>query len=678
MTVVVTGKTPPVVHKIDRSVYDLKDSAQAQTGSVGDVLNTLPSVSVSPDGSLNVRGTGSVQVLVDGKPSASYRGANLANTLQSASANGIAKVEVITNPGAEFRTNASIIINLVTKKSSGQAPAGDLVVNVGEGGRSNGSLSGSGGIGRWTFSAGLNWRHDHRMSIARTDRLVTQDDGGFGSHMNEVYRISSPFDIRVYDAGMGYAISDTDTFNLNGQVATRTRPRTTEDRIQFLDAAGKMITDSVTHGDGPQHFNSRSLTATYKHKGSHDGETLTVQARHEEDDNLQDFRFVEADTLPLLMARDYRRSRVEHPRINELSIDYIRPLGTDRQFKAGMEFEVDREAASTYSAEIDTNAGAEIVDPSQTNAFWSQQTLSAAYADYQMPLGKWTVEGGLRLESLQTQLRSTPTSPLFSTRDTEWSPSFFFSRTLSEKSKIHVSYSHRIDRPKPNQLDPTPQNLDAQDVYIGNPGLKPQQTESIEAGYDYTTKQFSFTGAIYSRQTHNSIVDYAYYRDPEDTVLVSSYENADHGAADGVSMSFDLKPKGMFRYNVSTDLYYNELEASVAGILTRHSGVSHNIKASVTFVPSRADTFQANLQLRGKALTALGSYSGVAGLDLSYSRKISPRLKLVVTAQDVLKGAHYYHRNDTPQYYDHTYAQFPSRILFVGLAYKLGAVRPSG
>lgn len=639
------------------------------------MLNTLPSVSVTPDGSLSVRGTGSVQILVDGKPSAAYRGANLANTLQSASANGIAKVEVITNPGAEFRTNASIIINLVTKTTMNHAPTGDLVVNAGEDGRSNGSLSGSAGLGKWTFTGGVNWRHDHHTTISRTDRLVTQTDGSFGSHMNETYHIHTGVEVYTYDAGLGYAASDTDSFNLNGEVVTRSIPRTNDDHIQFLDATGAIIEDNTTHTSGPQHFNSRSLNGTYKHKGARDGETFTLQARHEEDDNLQDFRYAETDILPVSGVRDYHRVHIEHPRIDDLSGDYILPLGTDRQFKAGFDVEVDREEASTCAADIDPVSGSEMADASQTNTFTSQQTLTAAYGDYQMPLGKWVVEGGLRLESLETRLRSTPASPLFATRDTEWSPSFFLSRPLTDTSKLHLSYSHRIDRPSPGQLDPTPQNLDAQDIYVGNPKLKPQETESLEAGYDYTTHPFTFTAAIYVRQTRHAISDYAYYQNAGDTVLVSSYENTGHGSADGVSLSFDIKPKGKFSYTLSTDLYYNALEAFVLGTMTPHSGYSYNIKGGVTYALTSADSLQANLQMRGRSLTAEGTRSGFNNLVLSYSRKMGPRLKLVVNAQDVLNQARFYDIVETPRFYDHTRVSSPSRLLYIGLAYKLGAAR---
>ena len=63
----VTVKARPnkVVDEGGRAVYDLRANFQATTGSVSDVLNTLPSVNVAPNGNVSVGGA-SVAVLIDG------------------------------------------------------------------------------------------------------------------------------------------------------------------------------------------------------------------------------------------------------------------------------------------------------------------------------------------------------------------------------------------------------------------------------------------------------------------------------------------------------------------------------------------------------------------------------------------------------------------------------------
>ena len=98
----------------------MANDLQAQTGNIGDALRNIPSVQVDVQGNLSLRGDPSVTILVDGKPSSQFSAANQAQALQSLPANQIDRIEVITNPSAEFRADGSGgIINLITKKAKG-------------------------------------------------------------------------------------------------------------------------------------------------------------------------------------------------------------------------------------------------------------------------------------------------------------------------------------------------------------------------------------------------------------------------------------------------------------------------------------------------------------------------------------------------------------------------------
>ena len=79
-----------------------------------EVLNNVPSVQVSIEGDISLRGSSGVQVLINGKPSvlATDQGA-----LGTITAEMIEKIEVITNPSAKYEAEGtSGIINIVMKK----------------------------------------------------------------------------------------------------------------------------------------------------------------------------------------------------------------------------------------------------------------------------------------------------------------------------------------------------------------------------------------------------------------------------------------------------------------------------------------------------------------------------------------------------------------------------------
>ena len=674
--VVINAKAPTVVHKIDRTVYDLKDNPQATTGNVSDILGTLPSVNVDSAGNVSVRG-GSVQVLIDGKPSPALRGNNLAATLESMPANTVARVEVVTNPGAEFRTNAATVINIITRKTNGQTPTGDLILNAGPSARYNGTLSGSVGVAKWTFTGSLNFRQDIRDNLIDTDRTTTAN-GVETTHLISRMPLSVHFGHTTGDLGATYAFDDNDTLSVSDEEVVRHRPRHDQDVAAFVDSSDSsdVLSKTETDTDARQFYNDNASSATYKHKGARDGETFTLQWRHEEDDNLSDTRYFETFDVPAEPEDIYRRRRSERELSDDVNGDYILPLGQDIQFKTGFDVESDRDESLQYGANVDPLTGAETIDPTPglNSRFLADQTLSAAYIDYEHPLGKWLVEGGLRVENMLTRMRQSRTDGFSETSDVEWSPSLFVSRDLTPRSKIKFTYSRRIDRPDISQLDPLEFQLDAQDISFGNPNLKPAQTDAFEAGYTYTTKPVTFSGTMYMRQQHDTVTDDSYYAPGNDTVLVSTQENAGHGATNGIDLSLDWHPTTTFGLSLSSDIFRETQTAPVDSVEVRQSVLTQQSKATLTWSPTTVDSLQLQGQLSGKTLDAGGTEQGLSVANLSWSRKLSRRLKLVVNVNDVFKTARFKQETVTPQFTNASEVKVPGQIFYVGLAYKLGAV----
>ncbi len=666
-TVVVKGKAPDVIHKIDRSVYDLRNNAQAATGSVSDVLATLPSVNVDQNGGVSVRGA-STQVLIDGKPSAALKGANLATALQAMPANTVARIEVVTNPGAEFHTDAATVINIITRRSLTAAATGTLIANIGPAARRNATLSGQVTKGKWTFTGSVASRQDQRSNYIDVDRITSAP-----SHFVQDARVKVRINVTQLDGGVSYAAGDRDSFSLNGDVTVRNRPRTDASHFVFLDPVGGVISDSTTFDHGRQYFNSASLDGQWKHKGARDGETFTLLAHHEEDENLRDYRYDDVFAVPAGPDVLYRRAHGSRELSDSLSGDYVLPLGQDQQFKAG--FEVLSDRTQNHNLATDTIGGNEVVNAALSNRFLVGQTLDAAYVDYQQPFGKWIAEAGLRVETMQTELRQAREEAPIKTWDVQWSPSLYLNRSLGDNGKLRFSYSHRIDRPDADSLNPLDYVLDAQDIQVGNPYLRPGQTESFEAGYDYTTKAVTFNGTLYARQTRDTITEYSYYRHPGDTVLIISFVNAGHGAQDGLDMSLNLHPEGKLSYAFSSDIYSLSQTAPVSPTASRsQSIISHNSKATINWAVTANDNLQFQALLNGRTLSAQGTNSGVNLLNLTWSRKINTRLKLVATASDVFNSVRIHQLIRTDQFRDSTFITIPGQVVYVGFSYKLGAV----
>ena len=96
--VVIQGRKPPVAMRFDRQVYQAANYANATGGNGVDILRNLPSVSVDASGNIQLRGSSSFLLLINGK---AVQGDPAVMLAQLPAAN-IENIEIISNPSATY------------------------------------------------------------------------------------------------------------------------------------------------------------------------------------------------------------------------------------------------------------------------------------------------------------------------------------------------------------------------------------------------------------------------------------------------------------------------------------------------------------------------------------------------------------------------------------------------
>lgn len=129
-TVVIRSEKTSVDIKLDKKVYNVGQDLMVKGGTVSDVLDNIPSVSVDVEGNISLRGNESVRVLIDGKPSTAI---NVADALRMLPADAIEKVEVITNPSARYDAEGGGgILNIILKKGKNKGINGTIIATAGD------------------------------------------------------------------------------------------------------------------------------------------------------------------------------------------------------------------------------------------------------------------------------------------------------------------------------------------------------------------------------------------------------------------------------------------------------------------------------------------------------------------------------------------------------------------
>jgi len=101
--VVVEGEVSKTTFKLDKRVFNVGKDLSSTGASALEVLNNVPSVNVTIEGDISLRGTGGVQILINGKPS--VLADESSNALGTITADMIQSIEVITNPSAKYEAS---------------------------------------------------------------------------------------------------------------------------------------------------------------------------------------------------------------------------------------------------------------------------------------------------------------------------------------------------------------------------------------------------------------------------------------------------------------------------------------------------------------------------------------------------------------------------------------------
>lgn len=199
--VVVEGRKPTFTAALDRKVYNVGEDLTSTTGSVSDLMQNIPSVDVDIDGNVSLRGNENVTILINGKPSAMMNARTRGDALNQLAAGTIKRIEVITNPSAEFKPDGvSGIINIVMKKGAKAGLNGTVMAGAGSAGRNNAGADMNYGTGKVNIFGGYSYRRDRYDCSTGDTRssatdIIKQTTRGRGLPMSHLARLGMSADV---------------------------------------------------------------------------------------------------------------------------------------------------------------------------------------------------------------------------------------------------------------------------------------------------------------------------------------------------------------------------------------------------------------------------------------------------------------------------------------------------
>ncbi|MBU1374663.1 MAG: TonB-dependent receptor [Alphaproteobacteria bacterium] len=672
--IVVTGQAPAVQTSIDRRSYSVASDLQAQSGSIGDALRNVPSVEVDVNGNVALRGDPNVTILIDGKPSGQFRGEGKGQALQALPAERIDRVEVITNPSAEFSADGTAgVINLITKKAKGvgQTASARLTVGTSERVFANASTGYNGE--KLSITADAFLRHDPQKQPSHDVRTQFDPSTGAlsGSRIDGVNhavldlvggRVSADYDL------------DADT-RLNAELRVQ-RLRFDIDILNQTrreDASGALVQVYDRSVSADQRRFNRELTAGLRRKLDGEGHEVSVSLSYEATDFDRRRTGATVGRLPVLPgAFDDQLTYNDYQQV-QLKGDYVRPFADGSKLKLGFDLQRDDNSQNNRGFR-GPSAPASIPDPALSSEFKFEQLLSQAYVTYERPIGEVTVLAGLRLEDARIDLTQVTLGRGDDNNDLRAYPSLHMSWKASDAQTFTASYSQRVQRPDPDFYNPFPFLIDPVTYRTGNPDLKPQQTRSYELGWQYRKSPANYLATLYYRENDKVLSDVT--RDIGGGVFEITRENVAQTRAGGLELVANGRLSAKLTYNVSGNLYWNELDGSAQGLAHKRSTVTVAGRASLSWQVTPDDLIQVNGFANARRLTAQGYIKPAGMLNIGYRHKFNDRISGLVTFQDVLDTFTLEEVVYTPILQRRIRQTIDTRGVQIGIVWTLGGGKP--
>ncbi|HMV91007.1 MAG TPA: TonB-dependent receptor [Cyclobacteriaceae bacterium] len=564
--VVITGQRDAVVPNLDKKTFNISDNISQRGGSLLQAMQNLPGIAVTNEGTLQLRGSDKVIVLIDGKQTA-LTGFGNQRGLDNIPASAIEKIEIINNPSSKYDANGNAgIINIVYKKE------------VKEG--LNGKVGLAGGLGAlWIKkenfptirpqyqatpkinpSVSLNYRKKKVNIFFQADNLYTQT-----LNKNE-------FVDRYYDNGdiirqQTKRNRNTNFVTLKSGIDLYLNERNT------LTVSGLFGSEKIIdHGDEPffnGDFSERlrlwkfledelKTTATFlgnwQHKFSQPGRVFTLgytYTFHRENE-----KYFFTNITPDFTGKDsFKLLSDEH--VTDVTADYVQPLKHGR-FELGAKFRrryipTNMRFFPGVNSPIDANAGG-----------WANytETIPALYGNYLLETSKIEVEAGLRVEYVNIQYDVNPDHNTYKSDGYHYTqpfPNLRFAYKLNNQNTLSLFYTRRVDRPNEVDIRIFPKYDDAEIIKVGNPGLRPQFTHSFEAGYKTNWNSGYWYSAVYHKETISTIVRIASVVEGS-PLIYNIFQNAGASESTGAEVVIAQDISTWAKLSLNVNAYHNTIE----------------------------------------------------------------------------------------------------------------------
>ena len=504
----VTGQRSQMKLEVDRKTFTVDEVLAAAGGSVTDLLENIPSIEVTTDGEISLRGNSSVEVWINGKASG-LTSDNRAEILQQIPAESIERIEVIDNPSAKFSPEGTAgIINIILKRDRRAGYYGSVQAgaNNQKGWNVGGNINYS---SKWLDAyANLGYRKRRGNGGNLSEQYYKNADGSLGNYQLSDGENNNHGGGLFTRMGLTFHLSQNDDLSLSGMMMNGNRSNDNVTPYRYGNQATgddrQMVRTTLGDGDNLMYHAELGYTHLFNEKGNHKLDfTLSFGKWGSDGSNTYRSDTTYFDGKAPSYTLQYRPQDINN-RNWEAKIDYENQITDNLKVEAGYNGRFAHENTPQESQIWNQLTNQYDDEPFFYNRFIYDNQIHALYVTANAKLGRLGVMAGLRGEYWKVDTKSLDYYQVeipFKKDYFQLFPSLFLNYALTETSQLQLNYTRRLRRPWGGQLNSFKNTRDASMIEFGNPELTPEYTNSFSLNFLKTWQQHTLSIGTYYRPT---------------------------------------------------------------------------------------------------------------------------------------------------------------------------------
>jgi outer membrane receptor for ferrienterochelin and colicins len=638
--VVIRSEKTTVEIKLDKKVYNVGSDLMVKGGTVSDVLDNIPSVSVDSDGAVSLRGNSNVRILIDGKPSNAI---NIAEALRQIPADAIDKVEVVTNPSARYDSEGGGgLLNIILKRGKNKGLNGTVIGSTGN--PESYGLSGNINYKSENFNVftttGYNYRTNPGKFIFNTEYLNA--DGSTRNFIDE--RRKNERISKGYNSNFGIDLYIDKSTTWSNSMNIRKNNGDNPETVSFTnyDVNHVYTGTNYRNNDQSNESNNAEYNTNFTKKFKRDGHKFTIDGSFSSDFD-KDYTLITSSILE-------KTSNEQKQNRNLIQSDYVLPFGKASQLEFGYKGDFNKLLTDYKVGTIATN-GTYTPNTKYTNILDYRENINALYTQFGTKINKFSFLFGMRWEDSKIIINQLVTDEFNTKKYNNFFPSAFFTYEISDESSASISYSKRISRPRGRFLNPFSSYSSNINIFKGNPDLNPAITNALDFGYLKRWDKMTFNTSMYLNKTTDSFQFIR--RESGDFVngtpiILSTPINLATEYRYGFEFTLNYSPYKWWKLNSNFNFFQNQTQGDYTYTNSQNVVVVQNFDktsnswftrlTSKVSLPNKID-WQSNVTYNGPQNNAQGKSLGVFGANLGFSKDVlKDKGTLALNVQDVFNS----------------------------------------